>query len=247
MSETAQREGVARVAVLVPAAGRGVRMGGTRKQFRRLGGRPLLEQTLWTFAAHPEVDELIVAVPADCVEQVTTALQKAGLPEPWQVVAGGRTRQESVRAALDALAAEVDIVLVHDAVRPFILPEQISAVLEATRRVGAAALAIPETDTVRRVHDSLLGETVPRAGLYRMQTPQGFRRDWLEAAHRQYGHETATDDVELVQRLGYPVVCVPGSSFNLKITTAEDWELALWIWPHWEARLRRQSEESLRR
>ncbi|SHK92992.1 2-C-methyl-D-erythritol 4-phosphate cytidylyltransferase [Rhodothermus profundi] len=242
MTEAAQQERADRVAVLVPAAGQGSRLGGPRKQFRRLGGRPLLEQTLRAFAFHPEVDSLVVAVPADCVARISDSLQAAGLPKRWQVVAGGRTRQASVQAALAVLPPEIDLVLVHDAVRPFILPEQISAVIEATRRVGAAALAIPETDTVRRVHDHLLGETVPRRGLYRMQTPQGFRRDWLEAAHRQQ-EEAATDDVELVQRLGYPVACVPGSSFNFKITTAEDWELAQVLWPHWEARLCHQSKK----
>ncbi|ACY47989.1 2-C-methyl-D-erythritol 4-phosphate cytidylyltransferase [Rhodothermus marinus] len=244
MTEAVQQQGVGRVAVLVPAAGRGSRLGGPRKQFRRLGGRPLLEQTLRAFALHPEVDGLIVAVPADRVKQVATSLQAAGIPKVWQVVAGGRTRQESVQAALAALPPDVALVLVHDAVRPFILPEQISAVIEATRRVGAAALAIPEADTVRRVRDGLLGETVPRAGLYRMQTPQGFRRDWLEAAHQQPGEAAATDDVELVQRLGYPVACVPGSSFNFKITTAEDWELAQMLWPQWETRLRQKLTEN---
>ncbi len=240
MTAGAQWQAAGRVAVLVPAAGRGSRLGGLRKQFRQLGGRPLLEQTLRVFAGHPEVDALIVAVPADQVEAVAASLQKAGLPGRWQVVAGGRTRQASVRAALAALPAEVELVLVHDAVRPFILPEQISAVIAATRRVGAATLAIPETDTVRRVRDGLLGETVPRTDLYRMQTPQGFRRNWLEAAHQHSDELNATDDVELVQRLGYPVACVPGSSFNFKITTAEDWELALILWPHWEARLHRK-------
>lgn len=238
MSAAAQQERPGQVVVLVPAAGRGTRLGGPRKQFRRLGGRLLLEQTLRVFAYHPEVDGLIVAVPVDHVAQIADALQEAGLPKLWRVVAGRDTRQASVRATLEALPPYVDLVLVHDAVRPFIQPTQISAIIEATRRVGAAALAIPETDTVRRVHNGLLGETVSREGLYRMQTPQGFRRDWLEAAYQQAGEGDAPDDVELVRRLGYPVAWIPGSSFNFKITTREDWEMALMLWPHWEAHFR---------
>ncbi len=226
------------VAVLVPAAGRGTRLGGVRKQFRLLGNRPLLEQTLWAFEQHPAIDGLVVAVPADRVECVAEALRQSGLKKLWRVVAGGATRQDSVAAALRSLPAEVGVVLVHDAVRPFILPEQITAVLEAVHQVGAAALAIPETDTVRRSDDGYLAETVPRHQLYRMQTPQGFRRDWLEAAYAQAADPPATDDVELVRRLGYPVARVAGSVFNFKITTTEDWELASMLWPQWEARRR---------
>ncbi len=227
-----------RVAVLVPAAGRGTRLGGMRKQFRLLGNRPLLEQTLWAFEHHPAVDGLVVAVPAERVVGIAETLRQSGLKKLWHVVAGGATRQDSVAAALRSLPDDVAIVLVHDAVRPFILPEQITAVLEAVRQVGAAALAIPETDTVRRSDDGYLAETVPRQQLYRMQTPQGFRRDWLEAAYAEASEPPATDDVELVRRLGYPVARVAGSVFNFKITTAEDWELATMLWPQWEARRR---------
>lgn len=223
------------VAVLVPAAGKGTRLGGTRKQFRTLGGQPLLIQTLRTFERHPAVHHLVVAAPPDQVRDTSDALQAAGLTKLLAVVGGGDSRQASVRLALRAVPSAADVVLVHDAVRPFVTADSIAAVIEAVRRRGAAALAIPVADTLRRVDDDTFEETVPRANLYRMQTPQGARRTVFEAAHRHAARDgvTATDDVELVQQLGHDVRIVPGSARNFKITTPEDWALAQQLWPHW--------------
>lgn len=227
------------VAVLVPAAGQGTRLGGQRKQFRTLGGKPLLIQTLLAFEQHPDVDRLIVAVPPERVRAASDALQAAGLVKLTAVVRGGASRQESVRRALRAVPASVAIVLVHDAVRPFIAPEAIRSVIEAVQVHDAAALAVPVADTLRKGHDEQFGETVSRSGLYRMQTPQGARRALFEAAHRQAVHDgfTATDDVELVQQLGQVVHIVPGRSRNIKITTPEDWALAQQLWNHWKAKI----------
>lgn len=229
------------VAVVVPAAGEGRRMGGRRKQFRQLGGRPLLEQTLWLFERHPEVDHLYVAAPAEACDPLAHALHDSGIRKLASVVAGGATRQASVAAALQALPPSVGVVLVHDAVRPFVRPDEVTAVIRAVAENGAAALAIPVTDTLRRGVGALLGETVPRDGLYRMQTPQGFRRDRLLAAHERARADgyLATDDVDLVQRLGDPVSLVQGGSHNVKITTAEDWAWARHFWSLWEAALTR--------
>jgi len=227
------------VAVLIPAAGEGTRLGGRRKQFRRLGGEPLLVQTLRVFERHPEIDHLLVAAPGEATGALEVELRRVGLLKLSAVVAGGATRQESVQAALEAVPEEVAVVLVHDAVRPFVSAEHLSAVIRIVREVGAASLALPVVDTVRYAIDTTFGETVPRTGLYRMQTPQGFRRDWLEEAHANAcaRHIRATDDVELVQRLDRPVQVIEGSPRNIKITTPEDWELAQLLWPHWEAAL----------
>ena len=230
------------VAVLVPAAGQGTRLGGgTRKQFRTLGGAVLLVQTLRAFERHPSVDALVVAVPAERVEETTSALRAEGLAKLAAVVAGGATRQASVEAALQAAPPDAGLLLVHDAVRPFVPARCITAVIEAARAKGAAALALSVVDTVRRGADGVFGETVPRAGLYRMQTPQGFRRDWLEAAHASAaassGSPAATDDVALVQRLGRPVQIVEGDPRNLKITTSADWALAQQRWGSWSQSL----------
>lgn len=223
------------VAVLVPAAGQGRRLGGTPKQFRMLGERPLLVQVLLFFEQHPAVGHVVVAAPADRVAEVTNRLQVEGLSTLTAVVSGGEHRQESVRHALRAVPAPVEIVLVHDAARPFVAAAQVQSIVQTVREEGAASLAIPVADTLRRRKDDVFGDTVPRDNLYRMQTPQGARRDWLEEAHRQAVADevVATDDVSLVQRIGYDVHRVAGSRRNFKITTSHDWTLAQHLWAAW--------------
>lgn len=223
------------VAVLLPAAGAGRRLGGTPKQFRTLGEHPVLVQVLLLFEHHPSVGHAVVAAPTDRVTQVTDRLQAEGLSVLTAVVGGGDSRQASVRHALRAAPDPVDTVLVHDAARPFVSGAQVGAVLQGIEAEGAASLAIPVADTLRRGTDHHLGETVPRDNLYRMQTPQGFRRSWLEDAHRRAATEqdVATDDVALVQNVGHDVVPVPGSRRNFKITTPDDWALAQQLWPAW--------------
>lgn len=229
-------EGEPDVAVLVPAAGAGTRMGGdTRKQYRELGGDPLLICTLRVFDRCESVGHLVVAVPSNDVRSVSDRLQAAGLRKLTAVVEGGDSRQDSVRNALRAVPASVNVVLVHDAVRPFVRDEHIASVVNAVRETGAASLAMPVADTLRRSDGDDFADTVDRDGLYRMQTPQGFRRDWLETAHRKArdAGRTATDDVELVQWIGHAVRRVDGSAYNVKITTPSDWTLATAIWPRW--------------
>lgn len=240
------------VAVLVPAAGEGRRLGGPRKQFRTLGDRPLLVQVLLAFERHPAVGHLVVAVPEPHVQEVGDRLQAEGLSTLGAVVSGGDSRQASVRSALRAVPAPVEVVLVHDAVRPFVRGEQVTDVVAATRAHGAAALAIPVADTLRAAQDAVFADTVPRDGLYRMQTPQGFRRAWLEEAHRAALRDArssaesgasagaagrdgapATDDVALVQRQGREVRLVRGDRRNFKITTPGDWAFAQQLWPSW--------------
>lgn len=224
------------VAVLVPAAGRGRRLGGQRKQFRMLGGRPLLVQVLLVFERHAAVDHIVVAAPSDHVEEVTNRLQAEGLSKVAAIVSGGDSRQASVRYALRAVPAPVDVVLVHDAVRPFVGTEEVTRVVERVRTHGAAALAVPVADTLRKEEGDRFGDTVSRDDLYRMQTPQGFRRAWLEDAHRvaAEGPEApATDDVGLVQRIGHEVHVVSGSRRNFKITTQRDWTFAQQLWEVW--------------
>lgn len=223
------------VAVLVPAAGRGTRLGGRRKQFRTLGGKPLLVQTLQAFERHPSVTHLIVAAPHDDVDAVSDRLRAEGITKLSAVVSGGDSRRASVRHALRAVPRAINVVLVHDAVRPFIPATAIQAVITAVRKQGAGALAIPVADTLRRGASGTFGDTVPRDDLFRMQTPQGFRHDWLADAHRAAAASdaSATDDVALVQRLGHPVHIVEGDPRNFKITTPGDWTLAQQVWPDW--------------
>ncbi len=224
------------VAVIIPAAGEGKRLGGHRKQFRALGGLSVLEQTVMVFERHPEVDHVVVATPADAVAPLEQELRRIGTTKLWCVVEGGASRQESVYRALLSVPDHVDVVLVHDAVRPFVAPDCITELVRHVRTEGAAALAVPVSDTLRRAAEDVFGETISREGLFRMQTPQGFRREWFREAHeaaRAEGMEW-TDDVALVQWAGRRVCCVPGSADNVKITTPSDWERAQRMWPIWE-------------
>lgn len=228
------------VAVLIPAAGSGSRLGGRRKQFRELGGKPVLVQTLLVFERHPLVRHVVVATPKDAVRPLRQELKRVGITKLDRVVAGGETRQESVRAALESISDEVDVVLVHDAVRPFVRMGLVERVIRAVRESGAAAPAIEVADTVRRAEDGVFRETVERSGLMRMQTPQGFRADWLLEAHVKAARDgfEATDDVELLSRAGRSVRVVAGSEDNAKITTPDDWDRATAFWPIWEQTLR---------
>ena len=221
------------VTALVPAAGSGTRMGGPRKQYRSLEGDPLLVRTLRRVANSPRVRHLVVAAPPEDLDYVSGLLQEEhSLKKVYAVVPGGDSRQASVRAALEAIPPETDIILVHDGVRPFVPISRIAAVVEAAHRTGAAALALPVTDTLRRGEAGIFGETVPREGLFRMQTPQAFRATWFVAAHARAVEDgwAETDDAALVQRTGRPVAIVEGDPTNIKVTTPADWDLAELLW-----------------
>lgn len=218
------------IAAIVPAAGAGVRMEADRpKQFRPLGDRPLLVHTLQRLSDSPLIETVVVVVPADWVAKARSELiEPYGLAKVGAVVAGGAERQNSVAAGLEALGPEVDLVVVHDGVRPFVTEAMIADVVEAARAVGAAVAAIPVAETVKRVADGVVVETVSRDGLYRVQTPQAFRREVLAEALERARAEgvVGTDEAALVERFGRPVRVVAGSAVNLKVTSPEDWSLA---------------------
>ena len=215
------------VAAVVPAAGRGVRMGaGVPKQFLTLGGVPLLVHSLQTFEAARIISEIILVVPQDdcqyCREDIVLSY---GLKKVFQVIAGGRRRQDSVLNGVRAANSATDIVVVHDAVRPFVTLKMITQVVEATRNHGAAIVAMQMRDTVKRVNgEGIIKETLNREELWLAQTPQAFRRDVLLRAHQQGEADgvDATDDAFLVERLGLTVAIVQGSSDNIKVTRPED-------------------------
>lgn len=224
-----------KVAVVVPAAGNGSRMGGAPKQFRPLGGAPVLVQTLRRFDAYADTCALIVAAPEGDIAETRALLLAAGFRAPVTVVAGGATRQQSVARAVEALPPACEVVLVHDAVRPFVSPDVIEAVVAEARLYGAAAPAIPIADTVRRAEGAAFGETVPRDGLYLIQTPQAFRCALLAEAHAHPLAAEATDDAALVMAAGHAVRLVAGTPRNFKLTTPDDWALAEALWPLWRA------------
>ena len=215
------------VVALVPAAGRGLRMGGSvPKQFLSLGGEPLVIQSLRALQAAPVVGQIILAVPpADveyCEHEIVT---RQRFTKVTKVVAGGAERQDSVRHALAQIPSDTEIVLIHDAVRPFVTLRMIAEVVAAARKEGAAIIALPTRDTVKQVRtDGMIERTVDRTPLWLAQTPQAFRRDWIETAHRKAHAEgvRATDDASLVEWLGYSVAVVEGSGENIKVTRPED-------------------------
>ncbi len=220
---------------LVPAAGRGVRMGGDMpKQYLVVGGVPLIVHSLRTLQSAPVVDDIVVAVPeADREYCRREIVGRFGLTKVRHVVAGGAQRQDSVQAALAAAEARAEIVVVHDAVRPFLTVEMIVRVCEAAARHGGAIIAIPARDTLKEVgEDGRIERTVDRTRLWQAQTPQAFRLDILQRAHEKARADryVGTDEADLVQRLGEPVVVVEGSGDNIKVTKPEDLVIGDAIW-----------------
>ena len=219
------------VHVLIPAAGLGRRMGAAgNKQYLELGGRPVLAHTLDRLAALDIIDALHIIVPEDerayCRNEVVErfALRKIG-----SIVAGGAERQDSVRNGLESCgAADDDLVLIHDGVRPFFPADQLAPLLAAAAETGAALLAIPAQDTVKEVSAGRVVRTLERSRLWQVQTPQAFRCGLIRDAHRRARDAgfIGTDDASLVEWRGGAVAVLPGSPFNFKLTTPADLALA---------------------
>lgn len=214
-----------RLAVVIAAGGAGTRFGGRLpKQFLRFGAAPILTVTVRRFATHPSVRAIVVAAPEAYVARARRILGPVAGRASVSVVAGGRTRQDSVWLALQAVPEDAEIVVVHDAVRPLITPGLVNAVVAAAATSGAAICALPVSETVKRVRGDLVEATLDRAALWAVQTPQAFRADLLREAHEKARRDgvVGTDDAMLVERLGHPVRVVPGLPENVKITTPED-------------------------
>ena len=219
---------------IVPAGGHGARMGSRRpKQYLRLGQAPILVATLKALARARSIAGIVVAVPEAQVAVTRRLLARARVPKILDVVAGGADRQESVWRGLQRLPEDARVVVVHDAVRPFITADLVERV-RAAGAGGAATCGTPVRDTVKRVTDGAVESTIPRQGLWLTQTPQAFTRDLLWEAHDKARRDgfAGTDDAVLVERLGMPVAMVPGLAQNLKITTPEDLRTArAWVRP----------------
>ncbi len=211
------------VAAIIVAAGRGERLGGDQpKQLLDLGGRTLLQRSVAAFDAHPSVDAIVVVLPENLVPRGDVFVGTTVRPCRW--VAGGARRQDSVRLGLAAVGADADLVLVHDAARPFVSRTLIDRVLEHAGRHGAALPALQAQDTVKRVRPGTdqVAETMARQEIWLAQTPQGFRRSVLEAAVALGATMEATDEGMLAEQAGHPVAIVEGDPQNFKITTADD-------------------------
>jgi 2-C-methyl-D-erythritol 4-phosphate cytidylyltransferase len=216
---------------IVVAAGKGTRLGGDRpKQFLELGGVPVIIHTLRQFERCKEINEVITVLPADETAGFESLAQKFGLAKARHSVAGGATRAQSVRNGLSVIE-DAEFVAVHDGVRPFVTPDEIDRVVLAARETGAAILTAAVADTIKRVDDSRVIETIQRASLRKALTPQCFRLDILQRAYAgldelETGGLEITDDSLLVERLGIEIVSVEGSPRTIKITSLEDLALA---------------------
>ncbi|HSC77154.1 MAG TPA: 2-C-methyl-D-erythritol 4-phosphate cytidylyltransferase [Candidatus Acidoferrales bacterium] len=236
---------VAKVVALVPAAGLGVRMAGGRsaqgaappKQLLELDGVPILFLTLRRLAGCARIERLIVAVRAADRAEVEQRLKKESYAAKASVVEGGESRQDSVANALNAVPAGAELVLVHDAVRPFVEPALIERVLDAAAQTGAAIVGIPATDTVKQAepggtsHGPRVTSTIPRERIVLAQTPQVFRAGLLRQAFERAAADGfhGSDEAVLVERLGHPVTVVMGSWRNIKITQPADLALARFL------------------
>jgi 2-C-methyl-D-erythritol 4-phosphate cytidylyltransferase len=206
-------------------AGKGERLGaGVPKALALLAGRPLFAWSLEVLERSTAIESIVVVGPARLLQEALWACGlHAGKVTTW--CEGGRERQHSVARGLAALPEACDVVLVHDSARALASPALFARVAADARAHGAAIAAMPVEDTLKRVALEVIEDTVPRAGLWRAQTPQGFRRDWLAEAHAQAG-AVATDDAALVEAAGHRVRVTMGESTNLKITTPDDLRLA---------------------
>jgi len=241
--------------VVIPAAGRGVRMGRDKpKQFLELAGKPVLSHTLATFSQVPFVNGILLVVPADfidraevvaraCQEELVRGLRAramageggnppavAGNIPSIRVIPGGAERQDSVYNALQNLPDECGWVMIHDGVRPFASLKLIEETWMAAQKTGASIAALPATDTIKRVLDGKVAETISRDEIWLVQTPQVFRKDLILEAYRQARERgwAGTDDAFFVERLGVSVVAVKGEASNIKVTTPGDLEWAEW-------------------
>ncbi len=217
---------------IIVAAGKGLRMGGAiGKPFITIGGCAILSRTLQVFDQSDQISRILVVVAEGEMAYVENhILTQCNLSKKFELVAGGRHRQESVYNGLCRIPEKNDgIVLIHDGVRPFILPQQILDSISAARATGACILAVPVTDTLKEIdQDDAIRSTLDRRMVWAAQTPQTFQFPLIWQAHqlaRKHGY-IGTDDAQLVEQIGRPVMVVPGSRLNIKITTPEDLHVA---------------------
>jgi 2-C-methyl-D-erythritol 4-phosphate cytidylyltransferase/2-C-methyl-D-erythritol 2,4-cyclodiphosphate synthase len=217
-----------RIACLIVAAGKGVRAGGDLpKQYRSLAGEPILRRTLTAFAHHPRIDAVAVVIADGAADLFAKAAE--GAPNLLPPITGGSERQVSVRLGLEALEQEgFDLVLIHDGARPLVSAATIDKVIDALGEGEAAIAALPLHDTLKRDRgDGMATETVPRQGLWRAQTPQGFHMKSILDLHRRYAdRQDMTDDASLCEEAGLGVRLVEDDARNIKITRPEDFALA---------------------
>ena len=215
-----------RISAIIPAAGLGTRMGGIKKPYMDIAGKPILAYTLVAFQRCPFIDNIfIVTAKGDESRCIQDVVKIYSIDKPFSIVTGGDTRQESVYNALKDLSSNTDIVVIHDAVRPLLTEEMIIQSIDNANLYGSAIVAVPVKDTIKESDDDgFVTKTLDRRKLWAIQTPQTFKYDLIMKAHL-YARDNniqATDDAFLVEQIGYKVKLIMGSYENIKITTPED-------------------------
>ena len=216
-----------KITAIIPAAGDGERFG-EKKQLKLLNGRPLIFHTIQPFVKSELINEIIVVVPKDNVNQLSRDFKSTITSKKIKIVEGGETRQQSVYNGLRISDKESKLICVHDGVRPFVTLALIEKVIKASLEHDGAILAAPSTDTIKKVMGDQILETLPRETIWRAQTPQVFSKPALKEAIQIAVEEKleGTDEASILEKIGYQIGFVEGSSLNIKITTKEDWIFA---------------------
>ncbi len=218
-----------RVSAIVLAAGKGLRFKSrVSKPLAKINARPLIIYSLAVLSRQAGVKEIIVVANRNNLNGISAAVKKYKIPRVSAIIQGGLRRQDSVANGLRHIAKDTDLVLIHDAVRPFIDGKLVARLFKQALRYGAAIAGVAVNSTIKKAgrRNLLVERTVCREGLWEIQTPQVFRRDLILAAYRRFGREDATDDAGLVEKLGAKVKIVKGSYRNIKITAPEDLAVA---------------------
>lgn len=215
------------VTAIVLAAGRGERLKSKiPKLLARIGTKPIIIYTLEALSKHPSVKGIVLVVRAKNSKEIIAKIKKYNIRKIACLVEGGAKRQDSLGNGLRAIDSRTDLVLIHDAARPFIDKELVSSAINKAKKSGAAIVGVPIKATIKKVRGSVVEKTIERRNLWEIQTPQVFRKDLILKAYKRFGKIDVTDDAMLVEKLGKKVSIVQGSYNNIKITTPEDLVLA---------------------
>tara|TARA_B100000575_G_C22926791_1_gene537314 strand:- start:36 stop:719 length:684 start_codon:yes stop_codon:yes gene_type:complete len=212
---------------IIPAAGYGIRFG-EKKQFKELNGKPLILHTLSPFFKSTTISDIVIATQTKDIDTISDIVKLIKTEKRVRIVEGGNNRQSSIQQALNYISPNTKYVCVHDAVRPFVSIHLIDKMIDALKSCDAIIVGHQSTDTLKEVREGIIQSTINREKIWNVQTPQAFSREVIMKAYELAEKENllATDDASLVERAGYQVKIIRGSSNNFKITTMEDWIMA---------------------